>query len=1506
MSTTKFAANIAIYFRDFLETNFHKRRAPKRSIKNRNEKNLLVGINLKTFGDLRSEIFKGVSDSLKQSIVIEKGKYTHGLSASTWQIITKYCDSLEEFRLVEVNSVLEGICKEITLKFSDDFDRCKDLIEERITESVAETFFKPLIQLISPTLKNSHLFDDEMLSSLNAELRDLLTQKAASLASDYSIANLVEKRATPLNAQHLITLGSLKDDIKTYFDNLKVEDLFFELSEIIANKEILDKQQAYLYLFEIKYLGASYPLFYIPFETKRTANSIALDFDSTAYINKKAIDYIVENINKTGDKRGKIKSIDERIIHLSEEDTSLFHIVETVANDLLSFCEIDGLFDLKSSRIQSLKSHQVTISNSCYFSLFDKSDEALVNDYEELISLVTSEGELGEKFCDLLESFLTKEPIRIDSNVSKEWDDTEVKEKLVNISPIPLNEEQNQVLSALKKENCKYVVVQGPPGTGKSHTITAMVFNAILDHQNVLVLSDKTEALDVVEDKITETLNNVRLSDDFQNPILRLGKAGNTYSKILSNESLENIKNHFKAVNKNQEALNTQIRKVSDGLKDKISKEIAEYEGVHIADIARLEHLEKWISLQPALPIVIEEFLNGNSDSIEDLESIHQIATDLSEMFEDTSPAITLFRKIWRTELSKDNLRLFQQCIEVASNLKSEEIDRLEFKRIRNLTLSNFDHLKSIVLRIEYLGQGFFGYLFKGRILKDLLLEFQNDFTSPEIVDLKKQLQVLKKTVWAYEILKKEIERQPLLSESKFDAESLVIQLLDSDISSIRQEIEALSSDLDEIEDFIEVYPKTASNFGLTSSASILYSSIPGINTTILEAVVESIRLRSKLEASFRNIPKYDYVQNKVAIERLYTIQMTHILDERVINFSEKHSARSKTLKKIISSKKRFPKEEFEYLKEAFPCIISGIRDYAEYIPLEAGLFDLVIIDEASQVSIAQALPAILRAKKIVVFGDKRQFSNIKSAQAKSEVNQQYVHGIRTSFAEARNPTASELERLSKFNIKTSVLDFFEYICNYTTMLRKHFRGYRELISYSSKYFYQDHLQAIKIRGKSIDETIQFVIIDHDKKRDQVENTNSLELNKILEIIDRLLLSKSNQSLGIITPHTNQQKMIFDRLMKHPYWDELQKKHKIKIMTFDTCQGEERDIVIYSMVASPADDKLSYIFIKNLKDIDFDEESKIKAQRLNVGFSRAKEKMIFVLSKPVAEFEGGIGEALRHYEKTLHHARSLPSGDDVDPSSPMEKKVLQWIQDTSFFKEHSASIELKAQFPIGEYLKQLDPRYRHPKYVCDFLLTYIDESTRSHKIILEYDGFKEHFTSLKDVSEFNYASYYKDEDVFRERVLEGYGYKFLRINRFNVGSNPIDVLDGRLRGLVRNNAVGTNPSFVKDIQSIVSSLEDGDLKECIKCGKLHPLSEFRDSSLISGEGRHCRSCKRTPVPRKRDRSTKAAIPKQKISTNASIPSCPRCSSPMRQRTGPRGEFWGCSRFPGCRGTRSRD
>ncbi len=149
---------------------------------------------------------------------------------------------------------------------------------------------------------------------------------------------------------------------------------------------------------------------------------------------------------------------------------------------------------------------------------------------------------------------------------------------------------------------------------------------------------------------------------------------------------------------------------------------------------------------------------------------------------------------------------------------------------------------------------------------------------------------------------------------------------------------------------------------------------------------------------------------------------------------------------------------------------------------------------------------------------------------------------------------------------------------------------------------------------------------------------------------------------------------------------------KLKIMTFDTCQGEERDIIFYSMVATGEHDVLNYVFPVDMEEAADQAEEKLKMQRLNVGFSRAKETIHFVLSKPVEQFRGSIGRALAHFTHMLKE-RPFPDPGDTDPSSPMERKVLDWLQKTPFYQLNEERLEVIAQFPVGN-LRQLDTFYR--------------------------------------------------------------------------------------------------------------------------------------------------------------------------------------------------------------------
>jgi ssDNA-binding Zn-finger/Zn-ribbon topoisomerase 1 len=188
----------------------------------------------------------------------------------------------------------------------------------------------------------------------------------------------------------------------------------------------------------------------------------------------------------------------------------------------------------------------------------------------------------------------------------------------------------------------------------------------------------------------------------------------------------------------------------------------------------------------------------------------------------------------------------------------------------------------------------------------------------------------------------------------------------------------------------------------------------------------------------------------------------------------------------------------------------------------------------------------------------------------------------------------------------------------------------------------------------------------------------------------------------------------------------------------------------------------------------------------------------------------------------------------------------------------------------------------------DFLLSYKDSEDKERKIVIEYDGFEEHFKNRDQVDEYNYEHYMSDGDVYRQKVLESYGYKFLRINKFNSGTNPVETLDKRLKEFTKPEPK-TNP-WLSKIHSTIEDIQSGDLKECPKCKELRDVDDFKDASLSRGVGRICKHCKSSSGSTSSSRSTTGS-------------SCPKCGSKMMRRSGKYGAFYGCSRYPYCKGTR---
>jgi hypothetical protein len=214
-------------------------------------------------------------------------------------------------------------------------------------------------------------------------------------------------------------------------------------------------------------------------------------------------------------------------------------------------------------------------------------------------------------------------------------------------------------------------------------------------------------------------------------------------------------------------------------------------------------------------------------------------------------------------------------------------------------------------------------------------------------------------------------------------------------------------------------------------------------------------------------------------------------------------------------------------------------------------------------------------------------------------------------------------------------------------------------------------------------------------------------------------------------------------------------------------------------------------------------------------------------------------------------------------------------------------------------LKQLDPYYNHPEFKQDFFIVYTNEKWKETKIIFEYDNLN------SAIENWDSDLYVSENDIYMEKVLESYWYKFIRLNEFSLWNNKVDTLNQKMKFLVWERVekksddeieVGDEEkdgAILEDMQIIMKWLEDWTFKICEKCGEVKEIEKFRDNTLKSWYWRQCLDCKQG----------KRWNLKRRIANSGdwSPRSCPICWSKMVLRHSRYGAFYGCSRYPRCLG-----
>lgn len=1409
------AVRVSQYFRDFLESDFKRAQAPRRRIVLTSESGFRSGMRTAPYPGLDQDLWKLLSrpssDELK--LTIAPRRYTRPITPTLRKIIEEHVDAIQERAIASIRVSVLDKTKATLASALNDPEAWVDTIQKTLAAEIGTQIIKPLIAHLAGPLQGQAYW---VMDSLYAAENDLVARVATDLDQvlpEVLAKLLATQDAFPLQqaCEHQLTRQRTVTALMAFFENFVAADAYHEFRDLETYVSTGDGLQLYLYVGALKFGGIQYPVFYLPVDVERAkdASGYTVSLTNRLFVNRRAIDFVLQEL-AVGMQREWVSPIRERINYLDPQQ-SLFELAHLLFRQIANALDLGGKVEL-SSQSSEVSTASVSLSPALHLAAFERADEALLNDFEEIIDQARKGGsKLVDLFHGMVEGVLMRNPVPIGQRVEAAWDALPLVDRMVFDSPIPLNEEQRKVLLAVREPTGMIVVVEGPPGTGKSHTITAIAADCAFNKRSCLVLSDKTEALDVVYDKLSEAMSRVRHDRDFPNPILRLGQQATNFKRLTSTAAVTQVGAFAKAMKANQPALEAERQDTAATLKDAISQTVNILGSVSLS-LVKDTH-EQEAALAERAPAVLEQIeAVVDAEALSDLEAVvgnadamHDYLADLfnSADYTPTSLQERLRRDAVLTAFVRDNST---QTWGLFESLDANEVRQLG----------------SYLLQYQQLRMPVFGYLFRGGAVRELEGQINQLRTA-----------------------------RPILLKQDFPSLQTIVQ--SANALRMKLEVEQLAHTLPSAYHQLAHGNPPASGAGPASRTLTLFLRL---NPKIIDALLAEPKDDPKLwvltlrflhgwmstRKAFAGAPQFDYVGTKSRLERLNTSVMNAHVDSRLMNFMDEHRADARALAGVVSNRQKFPVDKFEHVRESFPVMIASIREFGEYMPLAPELFDVLVIDEGSQVSVAQALPALLRAKKVVILGDSKQFSNVKSANASIALNDKYRSDLVNYFRSNVSQEADVLERLSMFDVKRSVLEFCSLAASYSVMLRKHFRSYAELIGFSSSTFYNHQLQALKIRSKPIDEVIRFTQVDLAGLK-ATRSTNEAEAEFILARLLELIELDAPPTVGIITPFREQQTLLSKKLFNHARGREFEETLRLKVMTVDSCQGEERQQIFYSMVATPGQDALNYIFPVSLDGAVDAVEDKLKVQRLNVGFSRAQEGIHIVHSMPLDQFRGGIGHALRFYANALERKDVRP--EQTDPRSPMETKVLDWLQKTPFVQFHGDAVEILPQFPVGDYLRQLDPTYQHPAWRVDFLVS-VQTDRGALQIVVEYDGFEHHFRRDRPVHVGNHERYLVEADVERQLTLESYGYRFLRINRFNLGNDPIATLSARLQRLVEVAGAEVRSAVVDHVMKQAAALASKDMKACSRCGQIRELEDFFDPALKGGDGgrgRICMTCK---------------------------------------------------------------
>ena len=388
---------------------------------------------------------------------------------------------------------------------------------------------------------------------------------------------------------------------------------------------------------------------------------------------------------------------------------------------------------------------------------------------------------------------------------------------------------------------------------------------------------------------------------------------------------------------------------------------------------------------------------------------------------------------------------------------------------------------------------------------------------------------------------------------------------------------------------------------------------------------------------------------------------------------------------------------------EAVPCWIMPTWRVSESLPATLGAFDLVIVDEASQ-SDVMALPALLRAKKVLVVGDNRQVSPSPIGLEERKLLQ-----LRHSYLQEQPFADMLMPGTSLYDLAQAVFPGGRILLN------EHFRCVEPIIRFSLQ-FYSEEIVPLRIPKPSerLDPPLVDVFV-----RNGCRDGNKVNKAEAIAIVNEIELLVNDptyreRSIGVVSLIGNRQANVIQNLLLERIGEDAFLRHRIACGDAATFQGKERDIMFLSMIASPGNAHAQV--------------SRLFEQRFNVALSRAKDRMYLFRSVQTEDLRNPQDLKLR----VINHFRNpMPAGreqlDDLSAlcESDFEQEVFRRLVNFGY--------RVTPQVAVG-----------------DFRIDLVVDGDNDRRLAIELDGDRFHGPDRWF------------EDYTRQKTLERVGWRFWR------------------------------------------------------------------------------------------------------------------------------------------------